>query len=78
MNSGILRLIAGYIARTEHTTLIGTQINVNPEEFIYNPGFSFKISEVSPIIYETMYIPKIKSFLWETEKDGKLENLHTE
>ena len=62
MNSGILRLSAGCIARTEHTTLIGTQINVNLE-FIYNPGFSLNISEVSPIIYKTMYIPRIKSFL---------------
>ena len=43
-NSGILRLSAGCIARTEHTTLIGTQINVNSEEFIYNPGFSLNIS----------------------------------
>ena len=25
-----------------------------------------------------MHIPKIKSFLWETEKDEKLKNLHTE
>ena len=39
-NSGILRLSAGFIARTEYTTLIGTQINVNSEDFIYNPGFS--------------------------------------
>ena len=25
-----------------------------------------------------MHIPKIKSFFWETEKDEKLKNLHTE
>ena len=25
-----------------------------------------------------MHIPKIKSFLWETGKDEKLKNLHTE
>ena len=77
-NSGILRLSAGCIARTEQTTVIGTQINVNSEEFIYNPGFSLNISEISPIIYKTMHIPKIKSFFWETEKNEKLKNLHTE
>ena len=71
-NSGILRLRAGCIARTEQTTLIGTQINVNSEEFIYNPGFSLNISEISPIIYKTMHIQK-KSFFWETEKDEKLK-----
>ena len=77
-NSGILRLSVGCITRTEHITLIGTQINVNSEEFIYNPGFSLNISEVSPIIHKTMYISRIKSFLWETEEDGKLKNLQTE
>ena len=50
MNSGILRLHAGCIARTEHTTLIGTQIIANSEEVIYNPRFSLNISGVSPII----------------------------
>ena len=25
-----------------------------------------------------MHIPSIKTFLWETEKDEKLKNLHTE
>ena len=25
-----------------------------------------------------MHIPRIKSFTWETEKDGKLKNLHKE
>ena len=58
--------------------LIGTQINVNSEVFIYNPGFSLNISEISPIIYKTMHIPSIKSFFWETKKDEKLKNLHTE
>ena len=74
----MLRLSAVCITRTEHTTLIGTQINVNSEEFIYNQGFSVNVSEISPIIYKTMHIPSIKSFLWETEKDEKLKNLHTE
>ena len=77
-NSGILRLHAGCTAKTEHTTLIGTQINVNSEEFIYNPGFSLNISEISPTIYKTMHIPSMRSFLWETEKYEKLKNLHTE
>ena len=58
-------------------TLTETQMNVNSEEFIYNPGFSLNISEVSPIIYKTVYIPRIKSFLWETERSRKLKNLHT-
>ena len=52
-------------------------MNLNLKEFIYHPGFSLKISEVPPIIYKTICIPKIKSFPWETEKDGKLKNLHT-
>ena len=67
-NSRILRLSAGCIARTEQTTLIGTQIIVNSEEFIYNPGFSLNISEISPIIYKTMHIPKIKSFFGKLKK----------
>ena len=62
----------------EHTTLIGIQINVDSEEFIYNPEFSLNISEIPPIIYKTMHIPSIKSFLGETEKDEKLKNLHME
>ena len=58
-NSGILRLSAGCITRTEQKTLIGIQINVNSEEFIYNPVFSLNISEISPTIYKTMHIPSI-------------------
>ena len=77
-NSGILRLSAGCIARTKHATLIENQININSEEFIYNPGFLLNISEISPIIYKTMHIPSIKTFLWEAEEDQKLKNLHTE
>ena len=78
INSGILRLSTGYIARTEHTTWIETQINVNSKEFIYNPEFFLNISEVSPIIYKTVSIPRIQSFLWEAVKNGQLQNLHTE
>ena len=78
MISRISRSSAGRIAKTEHTTLIGTQLNLNSEELIYNPGFSLNISEVSPIICETMYIPRIKSFLWESENNEQMKNLHTE
>ena len=36
------------------------------------------MSEISPIIYKTIHIPSIKTFLCETEKDEKLKSLHTE
>ena len=78
MNSGLYRLSAGRIARTEHTTLIGTQRNFNSEELIYNPGFLFNILEISPIIHKNLHIPRIKSFLCESEKNEQLRNLHTE
>ena len=48
------------------------------KQSIYNPGFSWNILEISPIIYKTMHIPSIKSLLWKTEKDEKLKYLHTE
>ena len=62
MNSEILRLIAGCTTRTEHTTLVGIRIKSNSEEFIYNPGFAPKISEISPIIHKTMSIFEDKPF----------------
>ena len=51
INTGILKFSVGCTARTEPTTLIGTQVNVNPEQFIYNRGFALKLSEIFPIIY---------------------------
>ena len=76
MNSGILRLSAGCTAITEHKTLIGTQINLNSEEFINNPGFALKISKIPPIIHGTMSISKIKLFLWEKRKMNILNSTH--
>ena len=53
MNSRILSLSARCIARTERTALIRTELNVNSEEFIYNPGF----------VLNTMYYKFTRSFI---------------
>ena len=77
-NSGLLRLGTGCTARTKYTTLTGTHINKRTEEYIYNPNFTFNITEILPKLDRIRQLPKIKPFTWQKSHIGNWKRLHTD
>ena len=75
-NSGLFRLGTGCTARTKYTTLTWTQINERTEEYIYNPNFTFGITEILPKLDTIQQLHVLKPFTWEKSQIGKCKKLH--